>query len=227
MDASGRTWSGGVALAALLCWAGSAAAVTLRASSATVAAPGDLAEVCISLDTGGAEVAGTQNDLVWDGHCATLRSGADCFVAGMHGKQLRGDLLPQLDFTYRALILSLTDVDPIPDGQLYCCAFQVNLDTPGTCCPVAVRRQGFSDSRGNELIGTTPQDGQVCLAAAGSAPGPGGDGTAPQVETGGTGGGGCQTTDPRRGAGTAAALLLPALAWLALRRRPRPAAARC
>ena len=48
------------------------AAVTLRVTSATVQAPGDMGQICVQLETQGQLVAGTQNDLIWDGTCATL-----------------------------------------------------------------------------------------------------------------------------------------------------------
>jgi hypothetical protein len=41
--------------------------VALRATAATVATTGETADLCVLLDAGGEQVAGTQNDLVWDG----------------------------------------------------------------------------------------------------------------------------------------------------------------
>ena len=95
-----------------------AAAVSLQAGSVTVDAPFDDADVCVSLDTGGAAVAGTQNDLNWDGDCASLPGEDSCVVAGMHGKDLSAATRCG-DFCLRAIVLSLTDVNPIPDGDLY------------------------------------------------------------------------------------------------------------
>ena len=58
---------------ALLGWAGSpTAAVILRGTSAAVDQRGELADVCLVLDSGGAQVTGVGNDLVSDGCCATL-----------------------------------------------------------------------------------------------------------------------------------------------------------
>src|SRR5215813_11753174 len=81
--------------------------VSIDASSATVDAPGDTAELCVSLATGGKEIAGTQNDLNWDLGCATLDSEHDCTVAGMHGKQLSAATRCG-DACLRAIIISLT-----------------------------------------------------------------------------------------------------------------------
>ena len=97
-----------------------AEAVSLGVSSATVAQPGGTAQVCVSLVTGGEEVAGTQNDLVWDGTCMTLNDNA-CSAAGSHGKQVNTRIQNSADFRMRVLVLSLSDVDPIDDGVLYCC----------------------------------------------------------------------------------------------------------
>ncbi|MDX2165937.1 MAG: MYXO-CTERM sorting domain-containing protein [Deltaproteobacteria bacterium] len=135
-------------------------AVTLTAATAGPADPGGTATVCVALDTGGAQVAGTQNDLTWDGSCLTLPDTSACYASGTHGKQLQGKLLDNRDFTYRALILSLSDVDPIDDGVLYCCDFFVEA-TAGECCRVDVTGAGASDPRGNALD-VLAVGGQVC-----------------------------------------------------------------
>ncbi|MEO8604791.1 MAG: hypothetical protein ABI629_19635 [bacterium] len=136
---------------------------TLKLSSATVDAPGAAADLCLSLQTGGADIAGTQNDLVWDGNCATLRDESQCFATGTHGKSLLGKLLTNQDFTYRALILSLSDVDPIDSGVLYCCHFIAEAD-PGSCCNVNITGAGASDSRGN-AVGVGGAPGKLCVAS--------------------------------------------------------------
>src|SRR5262249_12832089 len=59
---------------------------SLQATSATVAAPGADADLCVVLDSHGERVAGTQNDLVWDPSCATLASPGDCRVDSATGK---------------------------------------------------------------------------------------------------------------------------------------------
>lgn len=150
----------------LVLLAGPAGAVTLQLGSASVAQPGDSAEICVSLATGGAAVAGTQNDLAWDGACATLPDAAHCYAAGTHGKSLQGKLLDQRDFTYRALVLSLSDVDPIADGVLYCCVFTVEA-AAGTCCDVQVSGAGAADPRG-EALAARGVGGTLCVAAGGA-----------------------------------------------------------
>lgn len=143
-----------------------AAAVSLSVSSATVAQPGDSTRVCVSLTTDGQEVAGTQNDLVWDGTCMTLNDGA-CFPAGSHGKQVNTRIQASADFRMRVLVLSLADVDPIDDGPLYCCNVQGEAE-PGSCCSIAVVNTGASDSHGNAVGGVGGNSGQVCVQGGGS-----------------------------------------------------------
>jgi hypothetical protein len=146
--------------------AGAAAAqVRIEVDSATVERPGDETRICVRLDSGGAEVAATENRLVWDGTCATgPQEPAQCEVSGEHDKQLFWDYPADQDFAVKALILSLTEVGPIPDGRLYCCAFAVEA-APGQCCPLSVVDPGASDPAGNalEAEGNT---GQLCVAAA-------------------------------------------------------------
>jgi hypothetical protein len=136
-------------------------AVTLTASTVRGVDPGSIATVCVSLGTGGTEVAGTQNDLVWDGSCLTLPDSSACYASGSHSKQLQGKLLDNRDFAYRALILSLSDVDPIDDGVLYCCDFIVEAAS-GACCTVDLTGLGAADPQGNAL-GVAAAAGEVCV----------------------------------------------------------------
>lgn len=165
---------GAVALLAALSAAPARAAVTLQASSTTVSSPGQTGTICVGLITGGEEVAGTQNDLVWDGACASLPDTSSCYAAGSHGKSLQGKLLENRDFTYRALILSLSDVDPMDSGILYCCNFVAEA-APGQCCNIAMTGMGASDSSGN-AVAALGSSGKLCVAGDGSRGGAGGRG---------------------------------------------------
>ena len=151
------SWCAGLAL---LGYAVPAAATVVLLATSVRVDPGDAAEVCVSLDSGGARVAGTQNDLVWDGSCATLPDASACEANGATGKQLHGDLSHQQDFTYKALVLSLDNVKPIPDGELYCCRFQIT-DAQAACCPVRITGAAAADPSGGKL-GVTAGD-PVCL----------------------------------------------------------------
>jgi len=144
-------------------------AVSLNVTSTAVAESGDVGTMCVSLDSGGQEVAGTQNDLVWDGFCATF---LECRVDPASGKELHGRQQNSEDFRYRVLVLSLLDVDPIPDGGLYCCDFQVEA-AAGSCCAVEVVNAGGSDPQGNALSLDAGPPARLCVepTAAGGASG--------------------------------------------------------
>jgi len=144
------------------------AAVTLQATSGTVDQPGDSADVCVVLDSGGATIAGTENALAWDPSCATLPDASACRVNPDTGKQLNGRI--QADFTYKALVLSLFDVAPIPDGTLYCCTFRVDA-APGRCCSLQVIRAIASDPGGSP-IPVQGSTGMLCVRGGGSVSSP-------------------------------------------------------
>ena len=164
------------ALAVVLA-ASPAFAVSLDLTSATVSQSGELAQICVNLSTEGQLVAGTQNDLIWDETCATLSSKGNCTVTPGLGKQLQsnmpsGDGHPPL----RAFVLSLSDVSPIGDTQLYCCTFRSELTQPGTCCNISLSRLGASTPDGKALRTTTTTGAGspiLCLRGNGGASGGG------------------------------------------------------
>jgi MYXO-CTERM domain-containing protein len=199
------------------------AAATLSASSATASAPGGSAQICVSLNTNGEEVAGTQNDIVWDGACATLPDESACFAAGSHGKQLQGKILDHRDFTYRALILSLSDVDPIDSGSLYCCSFVAEAN-PGECCDIGISGAGASDSRGI-AVPANGTGGELCVASASGAatrtPSPTATPTIEMIFDHGPSGDGCQTAAPSS-ASRGWWLVIGVVAILLRRHRGRP-----
>lgn len=146
-------------------------ATTMEVTSAKVSQAGDTARVCVLLKTEGKTVAGTQNDLTWDGTCATLSDKDQCEASPAHGKTLNAAMPPGSPNTLRAFVLSLTDVNPIPDSELYCCNFKSNLSTQGSCCDIGISRLGASTPDG-VAIETTGTAGRICLgeAAATAAP---------------------------------------------------------
>jgi hypothetical protein len=124
----------------------------MRVSEAVVSKPGKRAKVCVSLETEGQEVAGTQNDLIWDGDCATLDL-ADCKVAAPR-KQLSSAFPPGSSFLMRAFVLGLDNVEPIRDGNLYCCDFVSELAGAGFC-PIRI----------SSALGATPLGQAVPIQA--------------------------------------------------------------
>ena len=140
-----------------------AGAVAIGATSATVQNPGDNAQICVVMQTtGGEQVAGTQNDLTWDGNCAILADSSDCQIAA-RGKELSGTLSPQgADFAYRGLVLSFGNTSAIPDGPLYCCNFIGEADA-GQCCNITSMATGASDANGKPLP-TMGNTAKLCTA---------------------------------------------------------------
>jgi hypothetical protein len=82
----------------------------------------------------------------------------------MHGKDLSAATRCG-DFCLRAILLSLTDVDPIPDGELYCCRFTVEA-APGGCCPVSVVNTAASDPLG-KAISASGNVAHLCVSSSG------------------------------------------------------------
>jgi hypothetical protein len=132
---------------------------------------GNVVKLCIGLDSGGQKVAGTQNDLIWDSSCANLKAGS-CAAVPDSKKPLHGNTPANLQSTYRALVFALDNVDPIRDGKLYCCEFEMSGAGDG-CCAVRFDRLGASDPVGTALS-TTGNPDKLCLASgaapAGAAP---------------------------------------------------------
>ena len=161
----------------------------------TAGSPGSQAQVNVWLDSSGAPIAGTQNDLLFPP------------LARLHDCAGNEDInKPATSFSYRdewtrALVLSVTDTDPIPDGaMLYTCTVDIAADAaPGYYLLPC------SDPRGNALP-TTCADGVRTVEAPRQ-------GDAAQVSSG-NGSGGCAVQPAVR---DSAWWLLMAIAMLLLR----------
>jgi len=151
-------------LAALAAFAVAPAAAVNLTMEATNG-EGGTAHVCVGLDSTGQKVAGTQNDLVWDAACANLKKDS-CAAIPDAKKPLHGNSPPSLPNTYRALVFALDNVDPIRDGALYCCDFEITKKVD--CCSIKLDRLGASDPVGNAQT-TTGVPAQLCLGG-GAAP---------------------------------------------------------
>jgi hypothetical protein len=173
--------------------ADSANAVTLRVGQATVSGAGETATICVDLETGGEQVAGTQNDLTWNEQCATLSGLKSCRASSGHGKDLHasfpnGDGHPPL----RAFVFSMKDLGAMSDTELYCCDFTSEL-TSGGSCSVKAEETKASNPTGQALTATGSVGGIVSRGAAGG-------GVAGGV-TGSGGGGGGGSSDGGSGGG--------------------------
>jgi hypothetical protein len=149
---------GAASLALLLATSFSAGAVDLKLTRKS--ADGATAQVCVTLDSEGQSVAGTQNDLSWNAGCASLEA-AKCVASAHHKKPLHGSIPKSLQSTYRSLVFALDNVDPMADGEIYCCTFDIK-GSSDSCCAVEITRIGASDPQGNALdTSATPEE--VCL----------------------------------------------------------------
>jgi hypothetical protein len=129
----------------------------LRVQSTSPTAPESPGTVCVELTGSDGIIAGTQNDLVWDPACLTITT--PCQANPQHGKSVRTGVPNQ--GRLRTIVFSLTDTNPIDDGLLYCCPYQVVSLPSGGCCAVALQAVLGSDSFGDAI----PMDGiagQVC-----------------------------------------------------------------
>ena len=153
-----------LALAAWLAAPSAARAVSLTLE-ATKSDAGAI-RVCVGLDSTGQKIAGTQNDLIWDGSCAALKANS-CAAVADSKKPLHGNTPPTLPNTYRALVFALDNVDPIRDGALYCCDYELTANPE--CCSIKFDRLGVSDPVGNALP-VTGQPPQLCLNTGAAAP---------------------------------------------------------
>ncbi len=152
------------ALALALAVPAAAGAVSMT-MEATKSDGGDI-RLCVGLNSAGEKVAGTQNDLIWDGTCAALKKDS-CKAIPDSKKPLHGNTPPTLQNTYRALVFALDNVEPIRDGALYCCDFE--LTAKSDCCAVKFDRVLGSDPSGNALS-TATEPAQLCLNTGATAP---------------------------------------------------------
>jgi hypothetical protein len=121
------------------------------------------------------EVGGTQNDLELDGLLDVVKKGdgrPDCTVSAATRKGAFAAEIacapgvmcrPRL----RVFVLSLANVDPIPDGSvLYTCRLAISADAPpGSVLPLRCSMPGASDPRGG-LIAARCRDGEVSVTGA-------------------------------------------------------------
>ena len=132
-------------------------------SSATVR-PGQTATVTATLQSGGASIAGTQNDIGFDPRAVAIARKAngkpDCRANGALGKEgtafnfLPPQCAPGSCTSVRALVLSLSNVAAIPNGSvLYTCTVQAAPGAAPGPQTLRLSRVGFSDPAGKAIDG--------------------------------------------------------------------------
>jgi len=146
------------------------------------AAPGQEADVCIWMSGGNNQVAGVQMDLTWDSNCMTPPAGnrPRCRSNPDTGKTVQS--AARGASTVRAIMLSFSDVDPIPDGELFCCGFRIAASPPEGQCSVSFSNLIASTPTGQRTDARGGRGGAVNITRSGGgapAPAPGGYDPAP------------------------------------------------
>lgn len=138
-------------------------------------APGDTVSVAAKLSSGGAGIAGTQNDIVFDPKQVTIAPNAkgkpDCAANRQLGKEgtafsfVPAGCRPGADCTaVRTLVLSLSNVEAIPNGStLYTCRVRIAPQASAGAHKLSVTRVGYSSPSGQAIDGGG-KDGVVTVA---------------------------------------------------------------
>jgi hypothetical protein len=132
--------------------------------SSVSASPGQTTTITATLQAGGANIAGTQNDITFDPRAIAVARKAngkpDCRANPAIGKEgtafsfLPAQCAPGACDTVRALVLSLSNVAAIPDGSvLYTCTVAVAAGATPGARPLRLSRVGFSDPGGKAING--------------------------------------------------------------------------
>lgn len=136
--------------------------VTLIVGTAIIAA-GQSGTFDVSLDSGGLDVAGIQIDITFDPltPIADAAGEPDCTANPATGK----DLFKIFSTPTRArfLMLSFSDLNPIPDGVLFTCNVDVSPSAPSDIYPLTGSNEGASDPDGGALT-TISLPGAVIVA---------------------------------------------------------------
>jgi len=126
-------------------------------------AAGQRVKVSATLRSGGQSIAGTQNDIAFAPSQVAIAANAkgrpDCTANGALQKEgtafsfLPSGCKPGSCTSVRALVLSLSNVEPIDDGAvLYTCQVQIAAGASGTQ-PLSLSHVGFSSPKGGEISG--------------------------------------------------------------------------
>jgi len=156
---------------AVVAAASSARAAVVISCVGAVGVPGGTATVHIALAHNDQEpVAGTQNDLTFDPTIFNVQT-SDCAINPDIGpgtdpdKQLNTSII---DSTLRAIVVSLNNVNVIPSGDLYTCAFHIAASAAVGEYQIANSNLIAGASDGSRL----PVTGTDCSIAVGPTPTP-------------------------------------------------------
>jgi hypothetical protein len=132
------------------------------------------ADVCVAMAGGNGEVAGLQMDLTSDSACMTAIRAAgntvQCSSNPSTDKSVQTALLS--DAQMRVLFLSVSDQNPVPDGELFCCKFAVAASQDEACCSINISSLILAGQTGGRMYdpGITVQASVAGTACDASAP---------------------------------------------------------
>jgi hypothetical protein len=180
--------------AAIAAWAALGAPLAAHAQGrlflSNAGAPlGETAEICVTLSGGGGKIAGLQLNLNWEDSCMTPANARRlCRSNQATGKTVQSAL--QGRGTLKAILISFSDVAPIPDGNLFCCEFTAVGDV-GRCGPVSITAVIGSTGNGERINGISAGNTGVftVLAEPGAPSDAVAGGNPPSAGGGGSGGG--------------------------------------
>jgi len=145
-------------------------------------------DVCVAMENSDGQIAGIQLEMKWDGSCMSADLGGDnrpkCSADPNTGKDVQANL--KAGPTLLALMFSMSNTSPIPDGPLFCCDFTY-LKPGGGCCGLSVGRVLGSTPEGRQNASftlVTSVGGYACTESPGELPAARGP-AAPRVPAGG------------------------------------------
>lgn len=151
--------------------------VTLQIGTAS-GAPGTFAAFPVTLDTGGLLVAGVQVDIGYPSVAPVVRNASnrpDCVVNPAINKSATSfafrppGCAPGSCTAIRALVLSFSNVDPIPDGsELFTCTVQITSGASPGQYPLSGFNAASSDPSGNAQ-NAQAEDGAVIVGIGATA----------------------------------------------------------
>lgn len=145
------------------------AAATLLLSSASPP-QGQTGKICVSMTGGAGQIAGLQANMRWDDNCMTPNDAKRlCKANAATGKSVQSAL--QGRGMLKAILISFSDVNPIPDGELFCCEFLMVGE--GRCAAVQLDNIIGSTATGQRINGITAGNtGTFGVGAVAGGPGP-------------------------------------------------------
>ena len=149
------------------------AAPSVDVGSAT-GAPGDVVTFAVTLSTAGELVAAMQADIAFDSLntpvAATGSGGPDCMVNPAIGKEATvfafqpPGCVGAACTAFRALVLSFSNVNPIPDGSvLYTCDVAISPGAAAGAYPLMISNFILATPDGQAVPGVSATDGAITV----------------------------------------------------------------